>query len=159
MLSSAWSQTLKVNWACWKCTHQSLDFIAFQTGVFMITLRNSYLYVMFLTLVPLSGLLHKEHPWLTWRACKSENYLCINTWTTPSEPHALCHGGWAIWLLHWSHEANVFLNIIEMPFFFTHLEIQTMPYCCTFLVQKDALLNLCISWLIDSYLLMKEKTT
>lgn len=104
----------------------------------------------------------REHPWLTWRGCcKSEDYLCINTWTIAPELHAWLHSGSASWLFHRSCKDNAFLNIIiEMPFFFTHLEIQTMPYCWTFLVQKDALFSssLCISWLIDSYLPIQEKT-
>lgn len=37
-----------------------LYLLAFQRGVFVITSRNSYLFVLFLTPVSLSGLLHKD---------------------------------------------------------------------------------------------------
>jgi len=41
------------------------------------------------------------------------------------ELHALLHNGSASWLFHRSCKDNAFLKIItEMPFFFTHLEIQ-----------------------------------
>lgn len=144
MLKSGWSQLWKGimyagNWPNSGCAHFSNRCTCdnFKKVLFVCAVLDTFCTKTRISMASVKGLL-----WV-WRLLVYK-HMDSSTWAPCLTPQWVSHLPFPGIIQSWCFP-NI---IIETPFSFTHLGIQTMPFYSTFLVQKDVLFRLCTSWLI-----------